>query len=562
MKKLLSAAAVGALTFGLLTTPASASDFDAVPHLLKDLVPGGISSGVDEDDSAVLGNQLVFAAQKAGLGKELWITDGTAAGTRLIKDIDPLGTSNPASFISFRGKVYFAASDSTHGTELWVTDGTTAGTKLVKDIAPGNAGSSPRGFAVSGATLFMEATTTFTGRELWKTDGTPTGTRLVRDINDTAVGAESGITEIVALSNGRVIFSAEANAKAGKEPWVSDGTEAGTKQLNNINPDAGADSNPHGLTRVGSKIFFAATDVLNGNELWVTDGGSLSTHRVADLAAGPAGSDPFEIVAYGSRAVFQASSPGVGEEPWISDGTQLGTMPLEVQSGPAGSNPHDFTVFNGAVYFQAYSAGTGTEMWATKGTQGTTHLVKDICPGACHAEPGSFRRVGSTLVFPAYTTTHGGELWSSNGTSAGTVRRGDGIAGAGSSFPSPISVVGNTLFFTAGDPTHGNELWAYTTLPSRTYGYKKTVSRKTDKKRRVYVTVKVRASGTTPIGKVVLKKGTRVIGTKTLSGGNAKIRITKKLGKGKHKVRAYYYGSVRARSSYSSPFTIRVKSAR
>jgi ELWxxDGT repeat protein len=163
-------------------------------------------------------------------------------------------------------------------------------------------------------------------------------------------------------------------------------------------------------------------------------------------------------------------------------------------------------------------------------------------------------------VFPAYTTTHGGELWSTDGTSAGTVRRGDGIAGTGSSFPSPVGVVSNTLFFSAEDATHGQELWAYTIRSSTTKGYpKRSYSRSAGSHRKVYLTVKVRATGTTPTGKIVLKQGTHVIGTKTLSSGNASVRITKKLGKGKHKIRAYYYGSVRARTSHSSTITIKVR---
>ena len=41
-------------------------------------------------------------------------------------------------------RVYFSATDATHGDELWRSDGTAAGTVLVKDINPGSAGSVPR----------------------------------------------------------------------------------------------------------------------------------------------------------------------------------------------------------------------------------------------------------------------------------------------------------------------------------------------------------------------------------------------------------------------------------
>src|SRR4051812_32205247 len=70
-----------------------------------------------------------------------------AAGpAALVKDINQLpysdAGSTPGSLFEMGGKLYFAAFDETNGRELWTTDGTEAGTVLVKDISPGNSGSS------------------------------------------------------------------------------------------------------------------------------------------------------------------------------------------------------------------------------------------------------------------------------------------------------------------------------------------------------------------------------------------------------------------------------------
>ena len=50
---------------------------------------------------------------------ELHEVDGTAAGTKLVRDIDPGGSSYPYSLTNVAGTLFFAAADGTHGTELW-----------------------------------------------------------------------------------------------------------------------------------------------------------------------------------------------------------------------------------------------------------------------------------------------------------------------------------------------------------------------------------------------------------------------------------------------------------
>ena len=73
-------------------------------------------------------------------GQELWKSDGTAAGTTLVKNIRPgSGTSSsPRELTNVNGTLFFVADDGVTGQELWKSDGTAAGTVLVRDIHPGS----------------------------------------------------------------------------------------------------------------------------------------------------------------------------------------------------------------------------------------------------------------------------------------------------------------------------------------------------------------------------------------------------------------------------------------
>ncbi|MBA2225982.1 MAG: hypothetical protein N3E46_01810 [Gemmataceae bacterium] len=122
---------------------------------------------------------VYFAATDASGDRELWRTDGTAAGTWRVADINPIGSSNPRYLTNVNGTLFFTADDGSHGRELWKLDGTTA--NLVKDIHSGDS-SHPRWLVNVGGILFFTANDGTNGRELWMSDGTEANTLLVKDI--------------------------------------------------------------------------------------------------------------------------------------------------------------------------------------------------------------------------------------------------------------------------------------------------------------------------------------------------------------------------------------------
>ena len=141
----MASSAGGLQASGRLQPAAISVDVGTVDRISDFGESGGRCFGRTQIDGEVLGNKLLFRGDDGLTGCELWITDGTHGGTMLVKDIAtgvggggfPNG-SYPGDFVVLaNGRAVFAAEDATHGRELWTTDGTSAGTTLLKDIATG-----------------------------------------------------------------------------------------------------------------------------------------------------------------------------------------------------------------------------------------------------------------------------------------------------------------------------------------------------------------------------------------------------------------------------------------
>ncbi len=89
-----------------------------------------------------LGNQLLFIADTFEYGTEWWSSDGTDAGTKLLKDISPGPTSSLVRNLNTfnlmeveltitvaNGLMYFLTKNALNQSEIWQTDGSTEGTR-------------------------------------------------------------------------------------------------------------------------------------------------------------------------------------------------------------------------------------------------------------------------------------------------------------------------------------------------------------------------------------------------------------------------------------------------
>ena len=317
-------------------------------HLLADIYPGGPLNSGGFSDPCVAGNNVFFRGLSA-TGYELWVTDGTTGGTRLVKDIyqgsgaaGPLG-SFPQGMTALGNKVIFQADSPNGGNEVWVSDGTKAGTFLLKDINPGGNTSGAGGFIAVGNQVFFSATSSgFDNAKLWVTDGTSAGTHLVKDISGGAT-QDIGVLDAAVLG-ARIVFTANDGVH-GRELWVSDGSAAGTKLVKDLVP--GSDSaDIQNYIVVGAKAYFSV-GTPSGNHLWVTDGTASGTHLVKAVDEG-GGFDARPFGTLDGKLLFAAETfdPVTfehGVELWVSDGTTAGTRLLQdVNPGAAGSYPEAF----------------------------------------------------------------------------------------------------------------------------------------------------------------------------------------------------------------------------
>ncbi|BDG05547.1 hypothetical protein [Anaeromyxobacter oryzae] len=367
---------------------------DAGTHLLADLwsgpaggeprgyaVSGGRAWFLDVSDPALAGQGYPTSSVR------LHATDGTEAGTVLRRDafltsgcIGPPCAPGP---VTVGGRALYVVQDPrTLAPQVWADDGTTSapvpGGALDPIAWPATLGD--RLFFVSGDGVFATrgdairplpfparpaALTAAAGAlylvgeaepgvaGLFRSDGSETAPVLVRRFPD-----PRGFASLASLAGaaGRLWFSVD-QADTGPEPWVSDGTEAGTVPLGDLLPGP-AGSAPSGFAAIGARVVFFADDGAHGREPWVTDGTADGTHLLADLNPGPA--------------------------PSVAPDARL------VPAGP-----------DGPLFFAASDGASGDELWTTDGSREGTRRVVDLAPGARSSSPADLIVLGDTLLLTA-----------------------------------------------------------------------------------------------------------------------------------------------------------------
>ena len=421
-------------------------------------------------DFTAMGGYVYYTQSAPGVGRELWMTDGTRAG--LVADINPgTGDSSPAELVALGGTLFFTAFDPLAGIELWKTDGTN--TARVSDIHPGPGHSSPANLVEVNGLLYFTANDGTHGVELWQSDGSAENTRRVAAGSaSVAYSSPSMLTDV----DGQLYFVA-SDPFHGVELWYLDSED--TACVVDINPGP-EDSSPANLTAYAGKVFFTADDGGNGTELWRSDGDPTGTKLVKDICPGLAGSSPagltvVSLASQGDLLYFTAFEPSTGFELWRTDGTLEGTVRLSNFAPAKGVGSDELAVLGNEVFFAAADGDNGKELWATDGTTlwptGDTlgaRLVTDLNPGTADSSPSSLTVVGTELYFAAYTPGSGVELWKTDGQQVGTQPIAEIAAGISGSYPHDLTVLGSSLVFVADDGLYGPRAWGSAGLQSNT----------------------------------------------------------------------------------------------
>jgi ELWxxDGT repeat protein len=338
------------------------------------------------------GAKDVFAAAKAD--EELYVSDGTAAGTKKLKDIETTGEygSKPSLLTMINGKVVFKTSAGQVG--LWVSDGTEVGTIQLSKLNITTIQ------AYKNKIYFWGKEGDFGTAKLWITDGTVAGTKLFP------------ITGLTSIEN--LAFTKNAS-------YVFDSGQLKKIDLNTFATTLIYDTKTNGpintLFSMNGKEYFSTVKYSWGastdkNILYETDGTTAGTKIIKEFK-NRISSDPYVAETF---AVFKTISAIDEEEILLFNGTAAGTIEIDLNEG-SGSYAEHFCSAGNRVYFTAgYKTAAkdfGRELMVTDGTVAGTKMVADLVVGSGSGYPRNtaFTKLNGkpTLLFFATIDANGTE---------------------------------------------------------------------------------------------------------------------------------------------------------
>ena len=539
-------------TFILFVALVAGVEANAQLTLVKALSNSEVPDYEDIDRPQIFNGKMYYIGNPSTPQEcKLYVTDGSSAGTHLVKDLGPIYTSGSGnwsttgSFNQTTDRLYFLRSQhlnpSTGGvptemtTELWVTDGTPAGTiKLLNKTTPvvnysavspmalfgrnGNINELNDNFA-GNKLIFMAydpaaTSVTYANQIAWVTDGTVAGTQpLLTSTGEKIYGGGVGGTQLngeyyfggrgqlsvdsggyLYKTNGTTAGTVKVNGAAvnwfvgshfskplngtflfwatdnpgpswnqqNYEIWKSDGTAAGTQlfyeTVNGFDSKKPYYGNVLDFVNDGEKFYFMLKqnpDVNEQNELWVTDVTTANTKKIRDATTYLVD----DIVVSAGKVFFEEFIQSPSTYRLVhSDGTTAGTYPVSVKN----TNHPSIGLYQGAVYFKDFdqmvpyfsnTVADNMEVWRADGTASNTGRVLDVYPGSLtvsgytvsnSSKPKNFFTLGDSLYFvtesPQNLYKFKGDYTFNNSVSSSWGNPANWNAGALPGFTDPVNV--------------------------------------------------------------------------------------------------------------------------
>ena len=314
------------------------------------------------------GGKLLFPGHSEANGHEPWVTDGTVAGTHMVKDIMPgastsLGDPFPLfQGFDFQGRAYFLGQDESNGMQLWVSDGTEAGTTqfaVVND--PGETGAitlewsknddhfiitTPEGVLASDGTtteLMHPASTVFVkipgltysvspegwmyfivsqnGARLYRTKGTVATTVAVLDAN-VPLQVYPYLTELNGMLYAFATTGGVNTSLLRLDPVTGQATTV--KAFAPITNSSGSNQNFYGFRVVGAHFYFFGIEGDSHRQYWRSDGTEAGTVMISNFQPNAVNGGPnpsnANMIAFDGHFVFAANSEEVGVELFATEG--------------------------------------------------------------------------------------------------------------------------------------------------------------------------------------------------------------------------------------------------
>jgi ELWxxDGT repeat protein len=371
------------------------------------IAPAATRGPTDQARLVATTSGLFFIGEQANSGPELWFSDGTAAGTRLVRDIFPGPSSSGIQHLTAVGeRVFFAASSAEDESGLWVSDGTSAGTRIISPSTPlgSMVAVDDRVFFTRGVHFIQQlAGYTYTDYELWTSDGTTNGTRVVRRFYEPPA---------------TTVLAAEPANFPNQIQVLNQLTVVQDRLLFSIN--------------LASVVLYPDDHDTTSDGLWAFADNTLhqlSTQRVWQIE--PAGSD--------AVVLEMPTDPDNAQRVLRSDGTPAGTEVLY-----QGNNISSVMPVGDALYMLSNSVAPMRIDHRSAAGVVTTVYTHDVPIDAAGL---AMTALGNQLLFLGNDLAHGSEWWRSDGTPTGTGMIVDLNTTNQSDNPTLLMEVGNKVFF-------------------------------------------------------------------------------------------------------------------